>query len=801
MRVIVSIAFCFLLVLALAPVLPAQTATTGALAVTVTDPSGAVVVGATITLTGAAGETRTQTTGADGTYTFALLPVGNYEMTVAANGFRKVTVPSVVVTVAETHVLHQALEVGSQTQQVTVNAMEETIETESSGVGSTLSSTTITSVPLATRNFTEILDLSTGATSNVNDASQLGRGSQNIFVNGTGDMSSNFKIDGGTVNGFQSGGFTDPFGGLYGQPPVPSPDAIQEFKTQTSMYDAGYGKSGGANVEIVTKSGTNTVHGSAFEFVRNNIFNANTYFANLDDRPRGELKQNQYGGTIGGPIKRDKFFGFFSYEGTRQLNGVASQGFQTVSLPEQLTDNRTAAALGAAFCPANNPPGSPGAKYATTFLGSTSPVLDNVACDGSNINPVALALLNFKLPNGQFIVPSPQKIVNAGTPQAVGFASFSTPASFHEDQAQLNFDYVISPKHTLSEKFFYDYSPEIESFAATGAPPGAGESLVSGQEMASTKLTSLLSANLVNEAHFDYLNLRAALVGLYPVTTTAIGETPSVPYFTQEPVISVTGLFSFGGSGSDTGGNPEQNYEYGDQLSWSHGRHTVRMGFTSQYQELNAYILGRSRGTLAFEDWADFLLGESAAQNGTTESNIFSVSATVQEPGGTRSAVRAHYFGSFIQDDFKMSSRLTWNLGLRWEYNGNAYDTNPLDDQLEASFAQLLTVPVPPASGTFVGYTAGTSIGTPLPAGIPQRNSKLYTEGLSPLTNFAPRVGFAWQPFGSGRPFVVRGGSGIFYYAENGFLNGIAVDDDPGAETVTQSGSTNALSSLAVPYN
>src|SRR5262249_18327500 len=155
---------------------------------------------------------------------------------------------------------------------------------------------------------------------------------------------------------------------------------------QTSLYDAGYGRNTGANVNVVTKSGSNELHGSLFEFVRNDLFNANDFFRNRSGSPRAKLKQNQFGGTLGTPLLKDKLFLFLSYQGTRQVNGVATQGQSSANLPPQLGSDRSAPALGAAFCPQNNPAGSPGAKYTTTFAGGVQ-----VACNGSNINPVALA--------------------------------------------------------------------------------------------------------------------------------------------------------------------------------------------------------------------------------------------------------------------------------------------------------------------------------------------------------------------------------------------------------------------------
>ena len=343
----------------------AQTGGTGALTITVTDPSDALVLRAAVTVSNSAGLSRTLITTASGSCTFTLLPVGNYRVVISAQGFTTIEVPIVAVNVTETRLMTQKLEVGSTTQQVTVAAGVQTIQTESVTLGDTVGNALLNDLPLATRNYTQILGLSPGVVTDVNNASALGRGSKDVYVNGGSNASNNFQMDGVNVTNIFEDTPQDN-AATFGSIPIPSPDALQEFKVQTGQFDAGYGQNSGANVNVVTKSGTDSFHGSLFEFFRNDALNANGFFQNETGQPRGKLEQNQYGGTVGGPLKKDKLFFFFSYQGTHQINGVAVQGFQTADLPEQLTDNRTAAALGAAFCPANNPPGSPGARFANT---------------------------------------------------------------------------------------------------------------------------------------------------------------------------------------------------------------------------------------------------------------------------------------------------------------------------------------------------------------------------------------------------------------------------------------------------
>ena len=802
-----SIALASILLFAVASVAHGQTSVTGALTVVVNDAQGGSVAGASITLTNiATGDVKTQVTDATGSYTFPLLPPGNYKLAISATGFKSVTDPSVTVAVTETRVITQKLEVGSIDQQVVVTEAEQAVQTESSTLGNVVTGQEMTSLPLVTRNYTQILALSPGVTADVYNATQLGRGSQPTYVNGLDNISNNYQQDGVSISNYASATPQDP-ASFYGAIPIPSPDAIEEFKVQTSLFDAGYGRNPGGNVNVVTKTGGNDLHGSAFEFFRNDALNANTWFQKRAGNPRGKLEQNQFGGVMGGAIKKNKLFWFGSYQGTKQINGVATQGSSTVTLPSQLTDNRSAGAIGAAFCPANNPVGAPGARFAYTYnpSGAMNPAGDQVACDGSNINPVALNLLNAKLPDGTYVIPTPQTVLNPTSASAVGFSSFSVPARFTENQALFNLDYVINSKNTLSGKYFYAYAPQTQDFAnANGQPPGSGISVLSGDQLFIGKLTSTITNNLVNEVRFSNYYIRASIDSNDPITASSVGTQTAAPYFDLMPVVAFTGLFTFGGSTVDVARAPQVYKEWGDQISWVHGRHTIRAGYDQQYVNWSQNVPSFNRGTLTFQTFADFLLGQSAAQNGTTLSNIYESSATIQEPQpGTINRNRANEISLFVQDDFKVNQRLTLNLGLRWEYDGTVYDANsPVNGATNAIWALDQTVPIPPAAGTFVGYTVAHNYAGDLPTGIIRRNVNLLTNGIAPLNNFGPRIGFAYQPFGNSGKFVIRGGYGIFYDVLMGNIFEIELNNNPPSTApLTYIGPVNSLANWANPYN
>ncbi len=240
------------------------------------------------------------------------------------------------VNVTETPVLDRTLEVGAQTEQVTVNAQAEILQTATSTLGDTVGNRTVTALPLSSRNYTQILALSAGTNTGANNATALGKGTQNMSVNGNDPGQNNFQMDGVNITNFANSGSANDTG-LYAGVGIPSPDSLQEFKVQTSTYDSSYGRNPGANVNVLTKSGTNQFHGTAFEFLRDTIFNANDFFYNRNNPASATrkqvLNQNQFGGVFGGPIVKNKLFFFGSYQGTREKNGLASQGITNALLP------------------------------------------------------------------------------------------------------------------------------------------------------------------------------------------------------------------------------------------------------------------------------------------------------------------------------------------------------------------------------------------------------------------------------------------------------------------------------------
>src|SRR6267154_4295837 len=340
----------------------AQTAATGALRGSLSDPSGGVLPGVSIKVPSTTtGETRTALTQCNGAYLIPLLSPGAYRVEASSKNFKTAVFEDVRVDVTETETLDIRLQIGSITETVTVKAEPPQLETTSSALGHVTDERMVENLPLVTRNYTQILGLSPGVSGEVNNSASIGRGDSSqaastggYSTGGNATNDNNFQMNGTEVNDLIGEG------NISGGIPVPNPDSIQEFKVQTGQYDASYGRNAGANVDVVTKSGTNAFHGDVWEYFRNTALNANDYFVKQSEAVTGQpnkapvLNQNQFGFTLGGPVIKKKVMFFVSYQGTRERDGLDSSAgcLTTGNLPPGLTngsDSRTAAALAQEF--------------------------------------------------------------------------------------------------------------------------------------------------------------------------------------------------------------------------------------------------------------------------------------------------------------------------------------------------------------------------------------------------------------------------------------------------------------------
>jgi hypothetical protein len=717
-----------------------QTASTGQLLGDISDPSGATIPRAAITVKEAAtGETRTVTADRVGHYVVPLLPPGTYSVSATVPGFASQTASGVTVHAATSTTVNLKLSVGTAEQSVTVEARGEILQTENAANGQTTDQMTVAGLPLTSRNFTEILQLNPGIASSLPNAASLGKGTVDVNVNGSRVSDNGYQLDGQDALNLQVQGSA----GILAESGVsiPNPDAIEEFRVQTGEYDATFGRSAGGNVDVVTKSGTNQYHGDIFEFLRNTELDANDFFRNSAGQTRPVLRQNQFGGIFGGPILKNKLFFFVSYQGTRQTNGEGSTSLQSVHLPLLSTaaSGRTAAALGAEFAGQAGLQG--GAK---------------VAADGSNINPVALALLNATLPGGQFLIPSPQVVLTPGNASTGGFSSFSLPSTFTEDQVLGNLDWTPTPKQKFSERYFWARDYTFSAFSTTDLPGAPTLNLNENANLA-LKYSYIFSPSVINQASAGYHRIFGQVGSEYPITNSQIGMTPSCSSMPSAPIMSVSGTFALGGTFNDGQWADTEGYQAGDQLTWVHGAHNIKMGGDVETTHLPFADPETTRGTMSFSSFPDFLLGLSAAQNGSAYSNVASAESLCGDAG---KEFRETDFDFYFQDDYHVARNFTLNLGLRWDAYGEISDAK---GKFAAFWPQLATNAFPASGNLYTGFIVPanypSNYGTP-PTGVATNTNNTFANDPVSYRNVGPRVGFSW----SARPkLVVRGGYGIYY--------------------------------------
>jgi hypothetical protein len=687
----------------------AQTPTTGRIAGAVRDQKGAVVAEAEVRVVNkATGDERKTITDATGSYALLLLTPGIYAVRIAANGFKQAISDNVQVNITQTTIVNAELEVGDLRESVTIKTVPPLIQRDGPQLGRVVDSRAVSELPLATRNFTQILGLSPGTAVDLPDNTALGRNAQNISVNGARTTQNNYQLNGVDGNNIRNNNFQ----GLL----LPAPETIQEFKVQTSLYDASFGRSGGGNIQAVTKSGGNNFHGSAYEYFRDDALNANNPFLKAAGVPRPVLKRNVFGGLLGGPIKKDKAFFFGAYQGTRERNGASFNSLSSnVLIAPGLTDDRSEAALKRVF---------------------------NV----TSVNPIALNLLNVKLPGGQFLIP---------TPQGNGRYSSSTPSDFREDQFNTNVDYRINGQNWLTVKIFFANFPQTQSLFTGVNVPGFAAETQTAHRLISLQNIHTFSPTIINEVRFGYSFRKQRSSPQEPVTNSDVGilrtNEATFPGLSLIRIAPNAGGIAFGTASiliDQQVAAPSTTF--GDILSMTSGRHSIRTGGEIFYYQENAAENLNVRGQIDFNNFNDFLAG--------------TVSQSVFGTGINYRSLRATDYDLFVQDDWKFSRKWTFNFGLRYELDMPPFDTRgsniTFDPALYRPRLQVSSTgnPVGPPIGGFV--QSGNVIAAYDLPDVPNVGKRIL-RSVDP-NNFAPRVGFAFSPLDSNR-LVVRGGYGIFY--------------------------------------
>src|SRR6266403_764187 len=765
-----------------------QTASTAALTGETLDPSGAILPGVSVRLARLDGtETMAVSSDKNGLFGFFLLPPGTYEVQASKVDFKPAHQTDIHVYATETLRLQLHLELATREEKTRVVSEPLMVQLDTSALGRAVDRETVSRLPLVTRNFTQITGLSPGVAVGVYNAgelgtgatalSQIGKSNDGMFVHGARSYDNNWQLDGISVSDVQSSGSIS--GGI----PIPNPDMLEDFKVQTGLYDAAFGRGAGANVSVITKTGTNQFHGTIFEFLRNDVLNANDFFLNRSGQSRPALKQNQFGFALGGPIKKDKVLFFGSYQGTRQVNGTAAGQSRiacSASFNEPpLTIDRSPAALGKLFG---------GLKGALGGIAINS--------DGSNINPVALALLNFKLPDGSFLIPTPQTVDPSKPFTSSGFSAFTQPCTFNEDQGLGNVDYVAPQKSRFGARFFIADVNQLVTFPggawnAIGNTHGFNSPGDSAFFVFSLSYTYVLSNALLNEARIGFVRTRTESRAEAPFKWSDVGVSESNMNENNElPSLSILGSVSMASVLPRT--YSQNSFEFNDVLSFLRGANAVKFGGSLTRLQDNLDFAGFG-SFVQFLSWPDFLLGLDGKSNGTeTFSNI---SQSADAFGLLNRNFRAWEGSGFVQDDYRIKRSLTLNLGVRYERLGQFGDELGRNSSFDISRANAS----PSSSGSLDGYIVASNFPGVLPPGVIRANNTFGSYGEEQNT-IAPRFGFAWQILPKTSRLALRGGYGMYYSRPTGQASTQSVLAAPFSLARISIGLANAGATFEEPF-
>lgn len=717
----------------------------GTITGTARDASGAAVPDVVVTARNIATNlTVTARSQSTGSYSISNLPAGTYELTFTKEGFDAERHTEVNVNGDRTTTVDGDMKVGTVSTKIDVSGTPLMNQTDAT-TGYVVDQATIEQTPLGTGSFTQLAILSPGVHADFlgGAGANAGLGNQAVFANGQRDTSNSFSLNGISTNNLFNGNTTSQVGenrfvlntgenfgaggqiqtntsvyGAIGQAlPTPPSEAIQEIAVNSAMYDATQGANSGAHISVLTKSGSNELHVELYEKFQNSAMNAAPFFYNASPaltQKNPYLNRNQFGATVGGPIKKNKLFYFLSYQGVRIAD--ASLSTQDATVPLTLTNDRSAQGI------INTIQGA----YGTTI-------------SASQISPVSAAMLQAKLKNGQYLIPSAQ-ITDPTTALGLGYdAILQGPnTQSHVDQGIANFDYVVSDKDRITGKYYVQDNPTTDPFGSVGSLLGFGQELAAGSQVGSINNTVILTPNVTWEQRVGFTRLRA-----YATTSQAfspsdfginlLGSTtfPQIQITQADPTLASELQFGPGTSFGNAGMYQNQ-WEYGTTLHWIKGRHTLAFGMLWDHTQLNIINNNTNTDNLAFRTFQNFV-------EGTVRTGIDSTAFT----GSANRYYRSDTAGAFVNDNYKVRSNLTVTLGLRWDFDGPLSEKN---GRLTAF------------NGNLYSYDAGTDTIT---------NSGLEIAGNSSNTlmknhqwGFAPRIGIAWNPMPK---LTVRTGFGIYY--------------------------------------
>jgi hypothetical protein len=684
--------------------------TTGRIVGKITDVQGAVVPGAKVVVKNVAtGITSQVMTDKDGLYQVQNLPIGSYKVTAEKTGFRTTVTAAYQLLINQNLRIDISMQVGTVNETVEIRGDATVVETVNSTLGDSVTSRPIVNLPLNGRNVLSLAALQPGVTEG-NNPGNTSAGTLSIAGGRTDSVT--YLLDGGLNNNLLSNGVVF----------NPNPDTVAEFKILESNYSAEYGRNGGGIISVVTKSGSNEYHGSLFEFARNDAFNANTFFNKRNDVPRDVLKRHQFGGTVGGPISvpglfsgKDKAFFFFGYQGQRQ-NQQQSNGTAIVPTPQELAGDFS---------------GSDGAAGVAAFLSANPYYQPNSALaaqgiiDPTRIDPVSLKYIAAGL------IPT----------STTGSLTLQGSAKSDADELIAKTDFNLTDRDRISITLGSGRAPTITPFAGGASVPFP----VNGNAhryFFNAAYTKTFTANVLNEIRITAQRINSLQAKPSKKLPTAsdlgVGTTPDES--TGPPILG------FYDSGLTLGFSPQgpttlinNTFSYSDTFSWIKGKHAMKYGFMfAPYQNNTKYdfyvngefdFYGAFTGAGSGVEFADFLMGipDEYYQFGSAPSNIRS---------------KAYY--AFAQDEWRIGKKLVLNYGLRYEYSTPKLDTQGRSFSLRPGSQSQRFVNAP------IGLLFPGDANAPKGANFPDRN------------DFAPRIGFAWDPQGNGHTSI-RGGFGVFY--------------------------------------
>jgi hypothetical protein len=735
----------------------AQSGATTGITGRVTDGTGAAMAGVQITLARPEiGFEQKTTSGDAGSWEARFLAPGTYRVTFESKGFKILRREGVIVTTGEMASVNAALEVGAVEEAIQVTADARMITVGSATVGRTLDRRELESLPTSARNITQLLAIEPGVSADISELLSNDNASISPSVNGARTTNNSFVFNGidvtnllccsSRING--SRGTIDSGGGTLSRNIAPAPETLEEVKLQTSLYDAATGRNGGGIFQVVSKSGTNSPHGTMYHYHQNDNMMANDFFFKRAGLDKPLLRRNEGGFTFGGPVAKSRTFAFGSYQATRAETSFVDEASNLVLVPRALTDDRSDAGIN---------------QFAATIWNPSV----NGPVNFSQINPISRQLLQARFPDGSYLVPSGSGGSNCSVREDQVAESCEVisiiPATFKQDQFSLNIDHHVTGSNRASGKYFFSNQPSVDPLANGDALTRHEREEKTYQRTLSLTDVHAFSGGLVNELRGGFFRNRNDSRAVSHFTNAQFGiQNPfadQVPDLTQISIDAddVGSGIRFGTLGDGTRiFDLQTTYTIGNTLSFVRGSHSLRVGGELRRHHMDGDLQETRNRRHNFDTWFDFVT--VGYRNPADRNRARQIADSSLNYGETVRQFRMTDWSWFVADDWKLSPSLTLNVGLRHEYFGFPSEKN--------GFLALYDFDAALATGNLQdGFVFASNFN---PASVPGASNVDLRFASRPsivapdYNNIMPRIGLAWIPSAS-KPLVLRGGYGLFY--------------------------------------